>query len=104
MVLANVGGSEANPRHLRVRWVELSLPRSLNERLGFDEGRFYIFVQRHTETFRRTPSLMYVAMRSRTASETLRARTTLSISPLEPHAEQLSVCSIVTGGECLISA
>jgi hypothetical protein len=62
------------------------------------------WVQRHTVTLRRTPSLIYVAMRSNTASEILRARTNLSRSPSEPHREQVSVCSIVMGGECLISA
>ena len=61
-------------------------------------------MHRHTVTLRLTPSVIYVATRSNTASEILRARTNLSRSPSEPHKAQVSVWSIVISGECLISA
>jgi hypothetical protein len=47
---------------------------------------------------------MYVSMRRKTASVTSRARTTLSASVVVEHTGHVRVCSMVTGGECLISA
>jgi hypothetical protein len=47
---------------------------------------------------------MYVSMRRKTASVTSRARTTLSGSVVVEHTGHVRVCSMVTGGECLISA
>jgi hypothetical protein len=62
-------------------------------------------VQPQTSTLRRTPAHMYVAIKSKTASEALRARTK-RISPVsaERHAGHDRVCSSVSGGDCMIWA
>ena len=64
--------------------------------------------QSHTDTSRRTPLHIYVSMRAKTASATFRARMTLT-SPVEHRGSErrvahVRVWSMVTGGECLISA
>ena len=64
--------------------------------------------QLHTDTLRLTSALMYVSMRPSTASATSRAWITLTVPDVyvasDPKSRHLSVCSIVTGGESLISA
>jgi hypothetical protein len=64
--------------------------------------------QLHTETWRRTPSHMYVSIKTKTASATFRARITRTSPVLHLASDRreghVSVCSIVTSGECLISA